>query len=88
MLEIAAKLPPGALVGGEERLLAQALVRSGGARFVAREADLVRHEGRITAWREAKGAVEAVAAAPNIGFNFQPSSEKKTPAASGIPTVL
>ena len=67
MLEIAAKLPPGALVGGEERLLAQALLRSGGARFVAREADLVRHEGRITAWREAKGAVEAVAAAPNIG---------------------
>lgn len=67
MLEIAAKLPPGALVGGEERLLAQALLRSGGARFVAREADLVRHEGRITGWREAKGAVEAVAAAPNIG---------------------
>jgi hypothetical protein len=67
MLEIAAKLPPGALVGAEDRHLSQALARSGGARFLAREADLIRTDGKITAWREARGAVEAVAAAPNTG---------------------
>lgn len=67
MLEIAAKLPPAVLLGAEGRQLTQALLRSGGARFVAREADLTRTEGRITAWREAKGAVEAVAATPNTG---------------------
>ena len=67
MLEIPAKLPPGALVGAEDRLLNQALTRSGGARFLAREADLIRTDGKITAWREARGAVEAVAATPNTG---------------------
>jgi hypothetical protein len=67
MLEIAAKLPPGALVGAEDRLLSQALARSGAARFLAREADLIRTDGKITAWREARGAVEAVAATPNTG---------------------
>jgi hypothetical protein len=67
MLEIAAKLPPGALVGAEDRLLSQALARSGGARFLAREADLIRTDGKITGWREARGAVEATAAAPNTG---------------------
>ena len=67
MLEIAAKLPPGALVGGEERLLAQAVTRSGGARFVARAADLLRTDGKITGWRESRGAVDAQAAVPNNG---------------------
>lgn len=67
MLEIATKLPPAVLLGAEERQLSQALMRSGGARFVARETDLTRSEGRITGWREAKGAVEAAAATPNTG---------------------
>ena len=74
MLEIAAKLPPGVLVGTEDRLLSQALARSGGARFLARETDLVRTDGKITAWREARGAVEAVAATPNSGNSrFDPA---------------
>ncbi|MGL4237075.1 hypothetical protein [Tabrizicola sp.] len=67
MLEIAAKLPPGALIGGEDRLLAQAVLQSGGARFVARESDLAWTNGKITGWHEARRAVEAVAAAPNSG---------------------
>lgn len=70
MLEIAAKLPPGVLVGSEDRLLTQALARSGGARFLACDADLIRTDGKITAWREARGAVEAVAAAPNTGHSL------------------
>jgi hypothetical protein len=52
MLEIAMTLPPGALIGGEDRSLAQAVLRSGGARFIAREADLVWSNGSITGWRE------------------------------------
>lgn len=67
MLQIAAKLPPGALVGGEDRLLAQAVMNTGGARFIAREDDLVRRDGKIMAWRESNLAVEAVAAGPNTG---------------------
>lgn len=67
MLEIAVRLPPGALVGGEERLVADTVVLSGGARFVAREADLLRKEDRIIAWRETQGTGEAVAAGPNTG---------------------
>lgn len=67
MLEIAAKLPPGALVGGEDALLAEVVLATGGARFVAREADLVRTEGRITGWLDPVLAVEAGAAAPNGG---------------------
>lgn len=67
MLEIAARLPPGALIGGDERLLAEAVLRTGGARFVARDADMVRTEARITGWREQHGAVEAVTAGPNSG---------------------
>jgi hypothetical protein len=67
MLEIAAKLPPGALIGGEDRALAHAVARTGGARFVARDADMVWSNGRITGWREARRAVEAVASAPNTG---------------------
>lgn len=67
MLHIAATLPPGALIGGDDRLLAEAVLRTGGARFVAREADLVKAEARITGWREQHGAVEAVTAGPNSG---------------------
>ncbi|MES2916453.1 MAG: hypothetical protein V4753_15150 [Pseudomonadota bacterium] len=67
MLEIAARLPPGALIGGDERLLAEAVLRTGGARFVAREADMRRTNGSITGWREQHGAVEAVTAGPNSG---------------------
>jgi hypothetical protein len=67
MLQITDKLPPGALVGGDEKLLAQAVLRTGGARFVAREEDVVRKNGSITGWRESHLAVEAVAAVPNTG---------------------
>ena len=67
MLEIAARLPPGALIGGDERLLAEAVLRTGGARFVAREADMRWTNGSITGWREQHGAVEAVTAGPNSG---------------------
>ena len=73
MLEIAGKLPPGALIGGEDRHLAEAVLRSGGARFIAREQDLVRAEEAITGWRESGTAVEAVAASPNTGNSrFEP----------------
>ncbi|WP_333816997.1 hypothetical protein [Tabrizicola sp.] len=73
MLEIAMRLPPGALVGGEDQLLAQMMLRSGGARFIAREEDLVRSGGTITGWRESRMAVEAVAAGPNTGNSrFEP----------------
>lgn len=67
MLEIAARLPPGALIGGEDRLLAQAVMATGGARFIAQEDDIVWRNGGISGWREANLAVEAVAAAPNSG---------------------
>jgi hypothetical protein len=67
MLEIAARLPPGALIGGEDRALAHAAVRTGGARFVARDADMIWSNGRIAGWRETRRAVEAVASAPNTG---------------------
>lgn len=67
MLQIAAKLPPGALVGGEDGRLAEAILSTGGARFVARAADLVHSAGRITGWRDPVLAVEAAAAAPNSG---------------------
>lgn len=67
MLQIAEKLPPGALIGGDDRLLAQAVLRTGGARFVARDSAMIWSNGRITGWREAQMAVEAVAAAPNTG---------------------
>ena len=73
MLEIAVKLPPGALIGGEDRLLSQGVLATGGARFVAREADIVRSNGSITGWREATLAVEAVTAGPNSGNSrFEP----------------
>jgi hypothetical protein len=73
MLQLAAKLPPGALLGSEDRALTQALGRSGGARFIAREGDLLQKDGRIIAWREARGAVEAPASAPNLGHSrFDP----------------
>lgn len=67
MLEIAARLPPGALIGGDERLLAEAVLHTGGARFVAREAYIAWTNGSITGWREQNGAVEAVVAGPNSG---------------------
>jgi hypothetical protein len=67
MLHIAATLPPGALIGGDDRLLSDAVLRTGGARFVAREADIVWTNGAITGWREQNGAVEAVVAGPNSG---------------------
>lgn len=67
MLTIAAKLPAGALVGGEDALLAAAVLDSGGARFIAREADLVRTDGKITGWRDSVLAVEARTSAPNSG---------------------
>lgn len=67
MLQIAEKLPPGALIDGDEALLAQAVLRSGGARFVARESAVVWANGSITGWRESQLAVEAVAAGPNTG---------------------
>lgn len=67
MLQIAARLPPGALIGGEDRLLAQAVMATSGARFVAREEDVAWKNGSITGWREASMAVEAAAAGPNSG---------------------
>lgn len=67
MLQIAERLPPGALIDGDDALLAQAVLRTGGARFVARESAMVWSNGRITGWREANLAVEAVAAGPNTG---------------------
>lgn len=67
MLEIAASLPPGALIGGDDRALSQVVLATGGARFMARDGDIVRSDGIITGWREANMAVEAVAAAPNSG---------------------
>ncbi|MES2333550.1 MAG: hypothetical protein V4551_02595 [Pseudomonadota bacterium] len=67
MLELAAQLPPGALIGGDDRLLGEAVLRSGGARFIAREAAMVWTNGSITGWREAHLAVEAVTAGPNTG---------------------
>ena len=67
MLQIAAKLPPGALIGGDEHLLAEAVLRTGGARFVARDIDMIHTGGMITGWREQYGAIEAVQAAPNTG---------------------
>jgi hypothetical protein len=67
MLTIATDLPPGALIGGDEELVAQAVLKSGGARFVARASDLIRDDGRILGWREARGAGDAMAATPNTG---------------------
>lgn len=67
MLTIATKLPPGALIGGEDALLSAAVLTTGGVRFVARDANLVRTDGKITGWRDSVLSVEARAAAPNNG---------------------
>ena len=67
MIELAMTLPPGAMIGGDDRLLGQAVLATGGARFIAREADILWSNGRISGWREANQAVEAVAAGPNTG---------------------
>lgn len=73
MLQIAAKLPPGALIGGDDRMLAQAVMRTGGARFIARAGDVVMSNGSITGWREAHMAIEAAVAGPNTGNSrFEP----------------
>jgi hypothetical protein len=67
MLQIATNLPPGALIGGDEHLLAEAVLQTGGARFVARDTDMQRSNDKITGWREQFGAIEAVLAGPNSG---------------------
>ncbi|NHB76568.1 hypothetical protein [Rhodobacter calidifons] len=67
MLQIAAKLPPGALIGGDAERLAEAVLRSGGARFIARAVDLVQDGPAITGWREEQGATVALPAGPNTG---------------------
>jgi hypothetical protein len=67
MLQIAENLPPGALIGGDDKLLAQAVLRTGGARFIARESAMVWSNGSITGWRESQLAVDAMAATPNTG---------------------
>lgn len=67
MLEIAMRLPPGALIGGDDALLTQAVLATGGARFVARAQDLCWADGRITGWREGNLGVEAATAGPNSG---------------------
>jgi hypothetical protein len=67
MLHIAAKLPPGALIGGDEHLLADAVLQTGGARFVARDTDMIWSKDKISGWREQYGAIEAVVAGPNSG---------------------
>ena len=67
MLEIALRLPPGALIGGDDCRLGEAVLRTGGTRFVAHEPALVRSNGGIIGWRASQLAVEAAAAAPNTG---------------------
>jgi hypothetical protein len=67
MLQIAENLPPGALIGGDDALLAQAVLRTVGARFIARESAMVWSNGSITGWRESQLAVDAMAATPNTG---------------------
>jgi hypothetical protein len=67
MLEIATRLPPGALIEGDGHLLAEAVLRTGGARFIARAADILWSSGSITGWRESHMAIEAGVAGPNTG---------------------
>jgi hypothetical protein len=67
MLHLTQTLPPGALIGGESRALTQALGRTNGAWFTAREEHVLRDGDRITGWREASGAVDAVITEPNTG---------------------
>jgi hypothetical protein len=68
MLEIAMKLPPGALIGGEDRLLvADGPAQRWRALHRARGGSGPLGRGSITGWREARMAVEAVAAGPNTG---------------------
>ncbi len=67
MLHLSQTLPAGALIGGEDRALTKALAVTGGARFTARPADVIRSGDKITGWREATGAVEATTATPNTG---------------------
>lgn len=67
MLELDQTLPEGVLLGAEETVLTQALARTGGLRFVAREADLVWSDERITGWRATDGATLARTSEPNEG---------------------
>ncbi len=67
MLQLPQTLPSGALIGGEGRTLAKALAHTGGARFIARDEDVMRADGRITGWREATGAAVAATTIPNSG---------------------
>ena len=67
MLELRRKLPAGVLIGGEEGALVEALVQTGGLRFLGREADLQRDGGKITGWRAAPGDALAVTSEPNAG---------------------
>jgi hypothetical protein len=74
MLHLPQTLPSGALIGGEGSALTKALAVTGGARFIAREADVVRSDGGITGWREASGAVAAATSTPNTGNSrFDPA---------------
>lgn len=65
MLQLTQTLPPGALIGGEGRALTQALAKTGGAWFTARDQHVLRDGDRITGWREASGAVDALITEPN-----------------------
>lgn len=85
MLKIAAELPPGVLVGGESALVAQSVLRAGGARFLARDADLTREGGAITAWQESLGGGAALAATPNTGHSrFDPGPPPAVLCESGV----
>ncbi len=75
MLHLSQHLPPDALIGGENRALTQALLRTGGARFIARDTDVVRDGDRVSGWREAAGATIAVTTKPNVGYSrFAPGA--------------
>ncbi len=67
MLELGRKLPPGALIGSESGPLVQMLARTLGARFLARDQDMVRTDGNITGWSAAYGGIVADTSEPNIG---------------------
>jgi hypothetical protein len=65
MLHLPQSLPPGALIGREGQVLAKALARTNGAWFTARQDSILRDGDKITGWREASGAVDALTTEPN-----------------------
>jgi hypothetical protein len=67
MLELRRNLPAGVLIGGEEGALVEAMAPTHALRFVAREADLQRSEGKVTGWRAAQGQALAATSEPNTG---------------------